>query len=389
MMGLKKISRFYKQLSILVLNTILLFLCLELLSSCTLRLLDRQNEAHWLQTQASSSYYADKSWAETYWREHNALTTVYEPYVAWRSAPFQGETIQIDAEGFRVTPGSECCEGAYVVFVLGGSAVWGHGVPDWSTIPAYLQQELAQQLPKPVCVRNLGEKAFVSTQGLLTLERQLQQGNIPDLVIFYDGVNDVAATFASGEAGSHLDVQRMRSILSQEVTLAQWLRTTASFQLLQRGVQKVGLLSSGEGGETAVSPNEITRLAQLTADTYHTNYEIVTALVGQYDFETYFFWQPVIVMGNKPLTAAEQAIYDSVSPDFVQWYRASYQQVETMAAEYDHMWYWANIFDTETELLWLDLVHVTPEANELIAKKMAVTIFPDGYSGQAKIKMRP
>jgi hypothetical protein len=181
----------------------------------------------------------------------------------------------------------------------------------------------------------------------------------------------------------------MRSILSQEVTLAQWLRTTASFQLLQRGVQKVGLLSSGEGGETAVSPNEITRLAQLTADTYHTNYEIVTALVGQYDFETYFFWQPVIVMGNKPLTAAEQAIYDSVSPDFVQWYRASYQQVETMAAEYDHMWYWANIFDTETELLWLDLVHVTPEANELIAKKMAVTIFPDGYSGQAKIKMRP
>jgi hypothetical protein len=376
-MWLEKLARFYKQLSILFLNTLLLFLCLELLSSCTLQLLDRQNEAQWLQEQSRSSYYMDKVWAQSYWREHEAVTTKYEPYVAWRSGSFQGEMIQIDAEGFRVTPGAVCNDGAYLVFVLGGSAVWGHGSPDWGTIPAYLQAELGQIRPEPICVHNLGEKAFVSTQGLVTLELQLQQGHIPDLVIFYDGVNDVAATFDNGEAGSHLDVQRMRTLLAQEVTLRQWLRTTASFQLFQRGVQKVGLLPGGLEGGTALSAPEVTRLADMTAVAYRTNYELVAALARHYGFDYYFFWQPVITMSNKVLTAEEKAIHDRVPADFAQWYAATYQQVEEIAAAHERMIYWAHIFDTQTELVWLDLVHVTPEANRIIAQEMVATIFQD------------
>lgn len=376
-MWLEKLTRVYKHFSILCLNTLLLFLCLELLASCTVHLLDRQNEAQGLQEQTNSSYYKDKVWAQSYWREHAAVTTLYEPYVAWRSGPFQGEMIQIDADGFRVTPGAVCSDGAYVVFVLGGSAVWGHGSPDWGTIPAYLQQELEQRLPGPVCVRNLGEKAFVSTQGLVTLALQLQQGHIPDLVIFYDGVNDVAATFDNGEAGSHLDVRRIRSLLSQEVTLAQWLRMTASFELLQRGAQRTGLLPDGMAERTAVSTNEVARLAQITADAYRTNYELVSALAGHYGFDTYFFWQPVITMGNKALTAEEKVISDRVPGDFAQWYAASYQRVEVMAAAYDHLIYLAHIFDAKTELVWLDLVHVTPEANGIIAQEMVATIFQD------------
>ncbi|MDX1524575.1 MAG: hypothetical protein R3264_23290, partial [Anaerolineae bacterium] len=82
--------------------------------------MDRQNEAQRLRTQVTSGYYADKAWAKRYWREHDALTTLYAPYVVWRTAPFQGQMIQVDAEGFRVTPGATCNDEAFVVFVLGG-----------------------------------------------------------------------------------------------------------------------------------------------------------------------------------------------------------------------------------------------------------------------------
>jgi hypothetical protein len=34
--------------------------------------------------------------------------------------------------------------------------------------------------------KNLGESGYVDPK-LIRLERELQQGNIPDLVIFYDG----------------------------------------------------------------------------------------------------------------------------------------------------------------------------------------------------------
>jgi hypothetical protein len=37
---------------------------------------------------------------------------------------------------------------------------------------------------------NFGESGFVSTQSVIQLMQELQSGNIPHLVIYYDGVND-------------------------------------------------------------------------------------------------------------------------------------------------------------------------------------------------------
>jgi hypothetical protein len=42
---------------------------------------------------------------------------------------------------------------------------------------------------------------WVSTQSVIMLLRQLQHGNIPDVVVFYDGVNDTYAAYQQGFAG--------------------------------------------------------------------------------------------------------------------------------------------------------------------------------------------
>jgi hypothetical protein len=67
------------------------------------------------------------------------------------------------------------------------------GAPDWGTIPAYLQEELEERFNGAVCVVNYGEDGFASTQEVILLLIELQRGNVPDAVIFYDGVNDVTA----------------------------------------------------------------------------------------------------------------------------------------------------------------------------------------------------
>jgi hypothetical protein len=133
------------------------------------------------------SYYSSKDWAERYWYEMRlSRTQQYYPFVGWRRAPFKGETIEIDQNGIRLTPGGDCGATSFKVFTFGASAMWGTGSPTWGTISANLQKGLEKLRPGLVCVMNYAESAYVSTQDIIMLLLQLQSGNVPDVVLFYN-----------------------------------------------------------------------------------------------------------------------------------------------------------------------------------------------------------
>src|SRR5262249_6342036 len=48
---------------------------------------------------------------------------------------------------------------------------------------------------------NVGQSGYVSTQEVIELSLQIRNGNIPDVAIFYDGINDTDAAFQHGVAG--------------------------------------------------------------------------------------------------------------------------------------------------------------------------------------------
>ena len=50
-------------------------------------------------------------------------------------------------------------------------------------------------------IRNLSEIGYVSTQELIALSQELQAGYRPDVVIFFDGVNDTTSALLEREAG--------------------------------------------------------------------------------------------------------------------------------------------------------------------------------------------
>ena len=181
----QRITEVYKTLAILLLNTLVLLICIEIAAGFVSKIIsndsgvDTSPLAIWIHPQ-----YDNRDWAETYWAESIQQRIAYAPYVVWTSAPFEGETITINAQGLRETPGAECESAAYRVFMFGGSTMWGHGSPNHGTIPAYVQAALAKEIEQPVCVTNFGRTAYVSTQGLLQLIFELRAGNIPDAVIF-------------------------------------------------------------------------------------------------------------------------------------------------------------------------------------------------------------
>ena len=80
--------------------------------------------------------------------------------------------------------------------MLGGSSLWGFGARDDQTIPSLLARKLLER-GISVEVKSLSELGYVSTQEVIGLFRELQEGYRPDVVIFYDGVNDTTSAVLS------------------------------------------------------------------------------------------------------------------------------------------------------------------------------------------------
>jgi lysophospholipase L1-like esterase len=305
-----------------------------------------------------------------------AFTNRYEPYVVWRVAPFAGEYLNISSEGERAASSAECQRGSYEILVFGGSAVWGWGVPDESTIPWLLREELARRHDRPICVRNLGQNAYVSTQEVIGLIRHLQQGPVPDLVIFYDGWNDLNQFVRSARRGVHAQVDRIASRFEgpDRSPLRELLSTTRTAELITRvarrrpeprfptlGVQQEGL----PGAVRAI------------VSTYLTNYAIVEALAASFDFEFVFLWQPAPHQGDYEPTDEERAILQRDDPTLTAVASAVYEEVETLSLRYEHLYYMpGKILNGIPAGVWVDRIHLTPAGNRLAADHIAEVLEP-------------
>lgn len=255
---------------------------------------------------------------------HVEVTTVpghYVSYLVWQAdSLLQGEETT-DDRGLRRTPGNSDDPDAFNIFVFGGSAMWGSGVPDSCTIASRLRENLAASTDLRVSVTNYGQISWVSSQELLSLLLELRDGRIPDLVIFYDGFNDVWSSYQVGRAGEHQNYPQIRDRVEgidilrvQNSLFAQLVGRTNTAQLIQ-------LMRTA--GTLAEEPREIityatmgtdpVALAESTFAVYRRNMEMASLLGDGFGFDCLFIWQPCIWCGSKPMTENEHDIWVGVS----------------------------------------------------------------------------
>lgn len=322
-------------------------------------------------------YYAAQDWTKVYWEEEKrARGYRYKPYVVWGHLPFAGKTLNINREGFRETPGArQCSASAYKVFTFGGSTMLGWGSPDWGTIPAYLQSGSTSTMKRPVCVVNLAQDGFTSTQSLVALFLQLQSGNIPNEVIFYDGVNEIIAAYESGRPAVHVTLAKIASQVEQrEYPLVTMYKKTRQYGLFHRFVNKLkgrSLDSTHEFVDDEGRTISTRDLAHSVATVYLTNYNIVGALAKEYNFKYFFFLQPHLAIGKKILTQEERDMSARIDPALAALASATYGDILSAVPGSAHIWSLTDIFDTQEGQIWFDDVgHVTPEGNRLVAQKI-------------------
>ena len=366
-----------------MLNTLIVFACFELAATCVFKMTDVSSEPTEQRVgkeepREKVSYYAAQDWAEQYWYEFElSRKQRYYPYVGWRRAPFRGQTIEIDQNGIRLTPGADCSATSFKVFTFGASEMWGTGSPDWGTIPAYLQKGLEKLRQGPVCVVNFAESAYVLMQDVITLLVQLRSGNVPDVVLFYGVGTDVYASYQTGRAGVHENLDQIAARFEGRQapsTLVDWLRSTSSYVLVDRLMNKLTIAHPQQSKLVTYESMgiDVAELGDLIVREYLQNYKIVRALAQEYSFEYFFFLPPRIILGDKPLTPEEQEMKYKATTEagFYKLYMVVQQTLERKASAYSNIYSMASIFNHCDSLLWIDPSHTTPVGNQVISERM-------------------
>lgn len=334
----------------------------------------------------SVPYYSDKPWTEQFIRDQDQIGLArvrYAPFTVWRRPPYQSETVNIDADGLRVIPGADRNTSSPKIWFFGGSTMWGTDSPDSGTIPAQFCTIATQELHTPLCVRNFGESAWVSTQSMIALIQQLQRGNVPEVVIFYHGANDLLWAFSNSQPYQHAAFQQIASQMNRTG------RGRGRQGLVQRdfsdllafiapGVKARWDKARFSGGwPQDDSPDALARLARETVDVCLTNHRIVQSLAEDFGFEARFFWQPSLMYDRKPLAAAEQDMLRQAGrwgTTFRGFASAANACVAAnLTSEFVDL---SNCFSGCEDQLYTDIGHVTPEANALIAREIFEVVRP-------------
>lgn len=310
--------------------------------------------------------YADRDYAEKIFKNQKVADFDYVPFIEWRHKPYVSETVNIDERGYRRNGGQTSpAAGAAnrpTVGIFGGSTVWGTGVDDSSTIPAFFQ------VANPgLQVTNYGERGYTTRQSLDELINLSVVGTAPSVAVFYGGFNDiwVHCNYANTRGlNGHVREQRLRDALA----IAEEERSSIYHYLVEPVVL---LLTDTSGGGKQFIPGCSTdpKRAEAVAAMIVENWQIAHDLMVRHGGQFYAFLQPNGHVGSPNISHLDLKGNRVLRGDE---YRAVYPLVVKLAQERNLTWFndLSDALDGD-KLYFIDDAHVGPDGNKTIAERMA------------------
>ena len=314
----------------------------------------------------------------------------WRPYVYWRRIAYSGKYINIDRDGIRRSDNPKGSARAPVkIFVFGGSAVWGPWARDEHTLPSEISRTLKRRGVDGCTVTNFGESGYVSTQDLIQLLLELKRGNVPDLAVFYNGVNDVFSAFQNKVAGLSLNESHRReefnslakthifALIERSSSLAKALYNLKDkiSQLLGSGREEHSVDKSVHSGTFSCSDS----LADEVVQNYLSNARLIQALSHEYHFEAHIFWQPDL-FSKYHLSPEERTIEQSFPREAEEFFKQVDSMIPIRTSGLSHFQDLQNIFNSREETVFIDYCHVQERWNELVANSIVNSILEDGRS---------
>ncbi len=326
----------------------------------------------------------------TLFREFHATERiVYELYTIWDRRYHPGDLINIDLEGFRHTTNNSDAGDALSVWVFGGSTAWGEGAPDDETIPSHLAA-LINTWGVDTTVRNLGERGYVSTQEVVFLYRELQAGKRPDVVVFYDGINDAAAASNWPEVrGSHVSLHRIRdrfqfgevpSERRRDFVRSLGIYKASRIVLDRLEARERSARLRQDDADIDITPRHLDAnfrfLGGQAVDVWLANRELVMALGNEFGFTALFVLQPSLWTDGKPLHVSEKRILaEHLERRAMTHIMATRAEMSTILQERrgngtlpSNVHNLADVYSTVEEPVYIDYVHTSGLGYRIVAE---------------------
>jgi lysophospholipase L1-like esterase len=312
--------------------------------------------------------YDHVDWALDHFTEYANLTKgFYEAFYGWRRPEMHGKTINIDENGRRRTFRSSDTEQDRVIAFFGGSTTWGTGVDDESTIPSFF----AKLNPNYEAI-NYGETGYVAHQSLNLLMKEYFGGFRPDVVVFYDGVNDVgnkclrnSDVFSHSRENMIRDILRDRDNASYLAAIDPMIDFVGRAKRTLQGRQQPAATSAYDCHENPAKAEAVARY--LLSD-----WSVAKHLVESGGGEFVAILQPQAYDGTSRLDHLDL-------PEPAGWqYAAVYPKiVELLDREFPELR--ANFVDLRRALdqdgyFYIDQCHLSPNGNEIIARRIDAAI---------------
>jgi len=205
---------------------------------------------------------------------------------------------------------------------------------------------------------------------------QLKGGGHPDIVIFYDGLNDAGEAGPSpGPPHPHFSFDIIKHRIEGSIS-GRFDFVRESYTLRLGGAIR-RVLFRQHSSQSVLGELHTKGVAAL--DNYEGNLSVAKALAKAYNFRLYCFWQPSLYYGKKPLVPFEKHLTDAAKDPWSLIMMGVYQEAATRAASVGSFIFLGGIFDSVPEPIYIDQGHLGPRGNELTAQ--AVAEYVEGHLG--------
>lgn len=315
--------------------------------------------------------YAGQPWWPELQRDLQKRDNRFDPYRSHWAGPVRSRFVNVDSQGYRLTVGPPPGDpGERLVFMLGGSTMWGYTSRDSMTVPSLTAVELAERGVRNVRVINLAQAAYNSTQELNTLAIELARGRVPAAAVFLDGYNDVASAVLQGAPGLTYGQREIEGLLrlGRRSAWEELWGLGRHSMLVDRLRRRLGLAPSAEPTEPASGA-----VCGPTAAYFRNVAHEARALGRDEGFPVLYFLQPVLVSSKKPASPWERHLGRSV---VVQSCLASVDSA--MSPDRGTLYFsLGDLFDADSETVFIDShAHITEAANRRVADRIADVLAP-------------
>jgi hypothetical protein len=338
---------------------------LNLLSITVVKLYNYHKPAEYAQAYLFPNY-RNIAWARQHFIEYDHLTEAYyKAFYGWRRPAYHGQTINIDDDGLRRTLRSTAGSDDRTIAFFGGSTMWGVGVNDDNTIAS-----LFSKANPGYAAINFGETGYVAHQSLNRFLERYFQGFHPDVVVFYDGVNEVASKcLAENDAFSHLRESQIREALQQQRESSYLDLVEPVRDLIERARRT---LDSRQDAAQAYDCDQKPDKAEQVARVLLSDWMIVKKLVEGYGGEFIAVLQPEAYdsrtrLEHLDLDAALGRQYEVVYPIIAELREREFPELT------------ANFVDLRTAVdgdahVYIDWCHLSPNGNAIIARRIGAEV---------------